>query len=80
MHMFGLGTGWRSKADARIARKLGATLVNYTDASCNCGHGCRPYTCKRSRRHWFEVQNLGEPFNSDKAREVMDAVKQQEGA
>ena len=28
-------------------------LVNYTDATCNCGYGCQPHTCPQSKRHWF---------------------------
>lgn len=64
MYMFGLGEGWKNERTAK--RKLkgtGITLVNHTDAQCKCGHGCEPHTCKKSRRHWFEAPNLGNPQN-----------------
>lgn len=73
-HMFGVGKGHLSKAVAKIAAREGATLVNYTDAQDNCGYGCKPYTCPRSRRHWFVGPNRGEPFNGALARRVLDAV------
>ena len=69
-YMFGLGTGHLPKKAAKIARKHGATLVNYTDAQDRCGHGCRPYTCPASRRHWFTGPSRGEPFDGALARAV----------
>lgn len=74
MHMFGLGPDWLSDEVAKIAERHDATLVNHTDAQCNCGHGCNPHECRKSRRHWFECSNYGEPHNSNKAREVMIAI------
>jgi heterodisulfide reductase subunit B len=73
-HMFGLGGGHLPKKISKLARQLGATLVNYTDAQCNCGYGCHPYTCKKSDRHWFTIPNLGEPFNGETAKQVLAAV------
>lgn len=78
-HLFGLGKGWLSKKIGRIAEKHGAVLVNHTDPQCQCGHGCNPFECKSSRRHWFACDNLGEPFNSRTAREVMAAIAKAEG-
>ncbi len=75
MYMFGLGPGWLPSKVEKIAQAHGAELVNYTDASCNCGYGCSPYTCKRARRHWFTCQNLGEPHNSATAHEVIAAIE-----
>lgn len=68
--MFGLGSGWLPKRANTIARKHGATLVNYTDAQCMCGWGCNPHTCKQSRRHWFAGPNLGHPFDQAMAAAV----------
>jgi hypothetical protein len=74
-HFFGLGPGYLPQKYARIARKHGANLVNYTDAECNCGYGCRPHTCPASRRHWFERnRSYGFPLDNDYEREVMDAL------
>lgn len=36
-----------------IVDSLEAELVNYTDPQCNCGYGCKPHTCEKSKRHWF---------------------------
>ena len=73
-YFFGLGSGWLPKRADAIARKHGAELVNYTDAQCQCGHGCSPHTCKRSRRHWFSTDNLGEPHDSTVRKNVMSAL------
>jgi hypothetical protein len=73
-YFFGLGPGWLPKRADKIARKFDAYLVNYTDAQCNCGYGCRPYTCKQSRRHWFACQNLGAPFDKNTADAVLAAL------
>jgi len=71
MHMFGVGRGWLGEKAAAIGRKHGAELVNYTAAQCTCGYGCAPHECERSRRHWFEAENCGEPFNSHTAAAVL---------
>ena len=73
-YFFGLNAGHLPRRVARIARKHGAELVNYTDAGCKCGYGCTSGECPKCRRHWFEITNLGEPHNSAKAREVMSAI------
>jgi len=74
-HMFGLGNGWLPRKANTAARKHGAELVNYTDAQCHCGHGCKPHTCREARRHWFVCDNYGEPFNSNTAARVLDAIE-----
>lgn len=71
---FGLGDGHLPQRVAKIAQKHGATLVNYTDAQCKCGYGCRPHSCKASRRHWFAASNRGEPFNSRLAEAVLAEI------
>lgn len=73
-YMFGLGPGWLGKDVDTIARKHDAELVNYTDPQCTCGHGCSPHECRRSRRHWFTTQDLGQPFNGATARAVMEEI------
>ena len=70
-YMFGSGAGHLPKLADKIARRHGASLCNYTDAQCKCGHGCKPYSCPSSRRHWFACINRGEPFNSQAAAAVM---------
>ena len=77
-YFFGLGPGWLPKRADKIARKHGAYLVNYTDAQCSCGYGCRPYTCKRSRRHWFAGPNLGSPFDQQMANAVLNELNPHE--
>jgi hypothetical protein len=77
-HMFGLGKNWLD--EEAVERAMGedaddVTLVNYTDAQCNCGYGCAPYTCTASRRHWFATRNNGEPFNSSTEARVLSALK-----
>jgi len=71
---FGLGDGHLPKRAAKVAVKHGATLVNHTDAQCKCGYGCRPHSCKSSRRHWFAAPNRGEPFNSRLADAVLAEI------
>jgi hypothetical protein len=73
---FGCGPGHLPERVRKIAAKHGADTVNYTDTACICGKGCRPHTCPQSRRHWFEIPNRGEPFNSRTEREVMAAIEQ----
>jgi hypothetical protein len=69
-YQFLLGDGHLGREAAEIARKHDAELINHNDPQCSCGRGCQPYECKRSGRHWFETQNLGEPFNSHTAAAV----------
>lgn len=69
-YMFGSGKGHLPAKADKIAGKHGASLVNYTDAACLCGHGCPPHRCKASRRHWFVGPNRGEPFDRDLAKAV----------
>lgn len=69
-YMFGLGDGWMGKTAAKIARKHGATLVNYCDPGCKCGYGCAT-DCPACKRHWFAAPNRGEPFDGDLSRAVM---------
>jgi hypothetical protein len=56
-HFFGLGKGHLSRRVEKAAERAGGQLVNYTDPQCNCGYGCRPYSCRASARHWFVVQD-----------------------
>ncbi len=71
-HMFGLGKGWVSEKYDKKAKEHGAYLVNYTDAPCNCGCGCAPHTCPKSRRHWFERTNqYGYPHDDQFAKEAL---------
>lgn len=63
-----------SRRAAAVARKLGATLINYTDPGCACGGGCRD-DCPKLRRHWFEGPNRGAPFDGQLAREVCAALE-----
>lgn len=72
-HFFGVGRGHLSNRVEKAAHKEGAELVNYTDPGCSCGYGCHD-DCPENRRHWFECENLGEPFNSETARRVLAAV------
>jgi hypothetical protein len=72
--MFGAGSGWLPAKADKIAKKHGAYLVNYTDAQCKCGYGCKPHTCKASRRHWFGGPNYGAPFDSQLAHRVEDEL------
>lgn len=73
-YFFGTGHGHLSDAIKKKAKRLGADLVNYTDTECRCGCGCKPHRCELSRRHWFEIPNRGEPFNSQRAREILDKL------
>jgi len=59
---FGLGPGHLSHAAYRIAKRHGATLVNYTEPN---GY----------KRHWFSIENHGEPFNSTKASMVIGVLQ-----
>ncbi len=70
--MFGSGRGWLPDEADDIALQHGAGLVNFTDARCNCGQGCPPHTCEKSRRHWFAGPNRGFPFDQDMAKAVME--------
>ena len=70
-YLFLQGKGHLSLQVADAARKVGATLINFTYARCTCGHGCRPGKCPESQRHWFEGPDMGEPFNSELAAKVV---------
>ena len=61
-YLFGLGPGHMPKRADMVARKHGATLVNYTEP-------------RGEKRHWFAGPNRGEPFDSQMAREVMSALE-----
>jgi hypothetical protein len=74
-YLFGTGPGHLSARAARAARREGATLVNYTGPECGCGYRCRPGTCERSRRHWFEAADLGTAFQRDVSARVLVAVR-----
>ena len=75
MHCFGVGPGWLSEAVARAAENENATLCNYHEGECSCGKGCRLYTCKMSREHWFYVDlDVGMNKRETEAR-VMKAVR-----
>ena len=73
-YCFGSGPGWLSKAADRAAKREGAELAYHTDPECSCGYGCRPYTCPKSRRHWFAIPNRGFPFDQETEARVMAAV------
>lgn len=76
VHLFGCGPGHLSERARRAARRLGATLVNYTSAECSCGYRCRPYTCAKSARHWFEARESGFGSSDQQlAAEVLAAVE-----
>lgn len=78
-HHFGLGNGRITESEVRrvseIATRHGAAFSTATGnhGHCTCGHGCRKGECTE-KRWWFSVPNRGEPFDGDKAREVMAAV------
>ncbi|MEK6879341.1 MAG: hypothetical protein AABY22_07035 [Nanoarchaeota archaeon] len=74
-YFFGLGKNWLSKKANKIAEKHGAYLVNYIDPQCNCGYGCKPHTCNKSKRHWFACKNLGHPFDTQTASEVLKDLR-----
>ena len=58
---FGLHSGHLTSEADRIARRHGATHVNYTEPN-------------GERRGWHSGPNRGEPFDSDLAAEVLAAV------
>ena len=72
-YLFGCADGWLGRQAAKIAKKHGATLVNYSDPGCRCGHGCAG-TCPATMRHWFAAQNRGEPFDSTLAQKVLAEI------
>lgn len=69
-HLFGLGRGYLPKLVDRAARKHGAYLVNYSDAGCSCGYGCRD-NCPENRRHWFAGPSQGSPFDEALEKAVL---------
>lgn len=73
-YIFGCGDGHLPKSVARIAKRHNTTLINHVDPGCKCGHGCDPFGCKASRRHWFATDNRGEPFNSQVKEAVLRDV------
>ncbi len=58
---FGLGSGHLPRAAARAAAQEGAQLVNYTEP-------------RGEKRHWFEADNYGSPFDDELAKRVLAAV------
>lgn len=72
---FSPGYGYLGKRAARIAREHDARLVNYVDPGCACGRGCTDNDCPCNRRHWFEAQDRGEPFNSALQDRVLEALR-----
>lgn len=71
-----MSDGWMPKRADKIARKHGATLVNYCDRGCKCGYGCESLgkDCPACKRHWFAGPNRGEPFDSNMGRAVMAEI------
>lgn len=65
-YFFGLHSGHLVARADRIAKRLDAYHVNHTEP-------------RGERRGWFACRNRGEPFNSGKAREVMDAIERAGG-
>lgn len=57
-HHFGLGPGHLPRKAAAVAHKHGAVLINYTEPN-------------GQKRHWFNCQNMGEPFDSQVAAAVL---------
>jgi hypothetical protein len=75
MYMFGLGAGEikPAKLIEQIERETGADYITHTDPGCSCGYGCSS-DCEANTRHWWSVQNHGEPHNShtsDRVRELL---------
>jgi hypothetical protein len=60
--LFGMGTGHRSVSVARIAKKHGARLVNYTEPDGR-------------KRHWFAAENLGAPHDEWRACQVLAEIR-----
>lgn len=80
MYMFGVGIGRLSKREIarrkRIARRNDAEFVALHGANagqCICGYGCRMDHCP-VMSYWFQVRNMGEPFNSATRRSVESAL------
>ena len=74
-YQFLSGNGYLPAKAAKIAREHGAKLINHCDSGCACGYGCpTQHDCPRNRRHWFTAPNMGEPFDSELAREVEQAL------
>jgi hypothetical protein len=61
-HHFGLGVGHLPRKANTIARQHDAELVNYTEPDGR-------------KRHWFNCQNMGEPFDSRIAHEVISDLR-----
>jgi hypothetical protein len=60
-HFFGLHQGFLKAKAERIARRHGASHINYHDPN-------------GQRRGWFECENRGEPFNSQTSYEVFTDI------
>lgn len=54
-YIFGASKGHLPNRTCERAAELGADAINYTDAQDHCGYGCKPYTCPKSKRHWFTL-------------------------
>lgn len=73
--IFGVKTDRMSKAEMgrreRAAKKHGVRfhVVHGNSGHCMCGHGCKLDSCKIVKT-WFSTENLGEPHDGRKAREV----------
>lgn len=61
-YFFGLGPGHLSSKFDKIAKKHGASLVNYTEPN-------------GIKRHWFECRNLGYPFDRAIELAVLKEIK-----
>ena len=68
------GFGHLSPYTGEVASRHGATMVNYTDAECGCGFGCRPFLCPNSKRHWFVVKDHGGGSLRDTTDRLTDAL------
>ena len=74
--LFGHGKGPITKKESqrrsKIAKKHGAEFV-VCGGPCVCGHDCPHGEC-RIKSYWFSGPNLGEPFDSRLAKDVMTEV------
>jgi hypothetical protein len=61
-HFFGLHRGHLTAKADRIARKHGASHVNYTEP-------------RGEKRWWFACRNRGEPFDSSTAKAVLADIE-----
>ena len=61
-YFFDLGSGHVPARIRKAAENAGGRVINYTEPDGR-------------KRHWFEVPNFGEPFNSRRANVVREAVR-----